>query len=128
MMVEVIEPMWHLFLQKMDHVENVDDVLVAHHDFIDKCLENCMLKTPDVLSIIISICKVCSDFCTVTKSGLRLKPTVEYLAHVKRFDEEFTELLMRLLNSINILASENPSGKFINLVHRINFNGFYNKA
>lgn len=128
MMIEVIEPMWHEFLQKMERVENVDDVLVAHQDFIDRCLENCMLKTPDLLGIVMGMCKVCLSFCALAKNAMQLKPTDECVREVRKYDTEFSVLLMRLLVRVKNLSYENSNGKFINLVHRINFNGFYTAA
>lgn len=125
-MIEVIEPMWHDFLEKMSRVENVDDVLNAHQDFIDICLLNCMLKSPELLEVIFSMSKVCLAFCKLIEIESKLlQPSDKYLEKVKSVDEEFSMLLMEFLNKLNVLSLENPSGKFINLVHRINFNSFY---
>lgn len=125
-MIEVIEPMWHDFLQKMSRVENVDDVLLAHQDFIDMCLFNSMLKSPKLLEVIFSMSKVCLTFCKLIENESKLlKPSDKYLEKVKSIDKEFSMLLMDFLNKLNVLSLENPSGKFINLVHRINFNSFY---
>lgn len=64
MMVEVIEPNWHEFLQKMDKKDiNIDDVLRCHEDFLDQCLKNCFLTSPDLLKTIIQLCNICIDFC-----------------------------------------------------------------
>lgn len=56
-----------------------------------------------------------------------MAPTDTFSERVKRFDLEFTGLLIGLLKQINDVASDNPSDRFINLVHRINFNSFYNE-
>lgn len=63
MMVEVIEPNWHEFLEKMKTVENVDEVLVVHHDFLDSCLKNCMLTDGTMLRNCSKLFKVCLRFC-----------------------------------------------------------------
>jgi len=36
-------------------------------------------------------------------------------------------MLISFLKQINDLAKENTSDRFMNLVHRINFNGFYSE-
>uniref|UniRef100_A0A182J530 Gamma-tubulin complex component n=1 Tax=Anopheles atroparvus TaxID=41427 RepID=A0A182J530_ANOAO len=63
MMIEVIEPNWHIFYQNMKQVKNIDDVLNYHQDFLDQCLKNCMLTVPDLLKPIINLCNICIKFC-----------------------------------------------------------------
>lgn len=63
MMIEVIEPTWHTFVEKIGCVENVDEVLSVHQDFLDDCLHNCMLKDPELLRLIGKLCDICSSFC-----------------------------------------------------------------
>lgn len=47
-----------------------------------------------------------------------MSPSDTFSERIKRFDLEFTFLLIGLFKQINDLAFENPSGKFINLIHR----------
>lgn len=63
MMVEVIEPNWHVLHQNMSTVENVDDVLRVHQNFLDVCLKNCMLINSDLLKSITKLMKICTHFC-----------------------------------------------------------------
>lgn len=63
MMVEVIEPVWHMFMQQISKAKNFDDVLAHHDDFLDKCLKNCMLTEPDILKCIVKMCTLCIGFC-----------------------------------------------------------------
>ncbi|KAI8125651.1 putative gamma-tubulin complex component 2 [Lucilia cuprina] len=163
MMIEVIEPNWHIFIQNMSKVENVDEVLSFHQDFLDSCLKNCMLTDTTALNrSIFKMCNICLKFCEFIQKSQRffldaeltcmmcdsndednsdsdhdfssqkqsessLAPTDTFSERVKRFDLEFTGLLIGLLKQINDVASDNPSDRFINLVHRINFNSFYNE-
>ncbi|XP_017491550.1 PREDICTED: gamma-tubulin complex component 2 homolog isoform X4 [Rhagoletis zephyria] len=128
MMIEVIEPNWHIFIQNMNKVENVDEVLSFHQDFLDSCLKNCMLTDTTLLNrSIFKLCNICLKFCEFIQSESSLTPNDTFSERVKRFDLEFTGLLIGLLKQINDVASDNPSDRFINLVHRINFNSFYNQ-
>ncbi|XP_067638789.1 gamma-tubulin complex component 2 homolog isoform X2 [Eurosta solidaginis] len=128
MMIEVIEPNWHIFIQNMSKVENVDEVLSFHQDFLDSCLKNCMLTDTTLLNrSIFKLCNICLKFCEFIQSESSLAPNDTFSERVKRFDLEFTGLLIGLLKQINDVASDNPSDRFINLVHRINFNSFYNQ-
>lgn len=64
MMIEVIEPNSHIFIEKMKSVENVDMVLKLHNDFLDLCLKNCMLtETSHLNRAIFKLCKICLKFC-----------------------------------------------------------------
>ncbi|XP_054729758.1 gamma-tubulin complex component 2 homolog isoform X1 [Anastrepha obliqua] len=163
MMIEVIEPNWHIFIQNMNKIENVDEVLSFHQDFLDSCLKNCMLTDTTLLNrSIFKLCNICLKFCEFIQKSQRffldaelksmvcdsndeensdsevdfssqkqsessLAPNDTFSERVKRFDLEFTGLLIGLLKQINDVASDNPSDRFINLVHRINFNSFYNQ-
>lgn len=70
MMIEVIEPNWHIFTEKMSRVENVDDVLFIHQDFLDLCLKNCMLTDANLLRSIMKMCHICLRFCEFIQVGL----------------------------------------------------------
>jgi gamma-tubulin complex component 2 len=63
MMIEVIEPIWHHFMQQLAKAKNIDDILSYHEDFLDHCLKNCMLTYPDLLKRIINVCNSCIAFC-----------------------------------------------------------------
>lgn len=63
MMIEVIEPAWLEFVAKIKKVSDVDDVLLIHQDFLEICLHNCMLKSPDLLRSVVKLCNICLNFC-----------------------------------------------------------------
>lgn len=63
MMVEVIEPVWHVFMQQLAKAKNIDDVLVYHEDFLDHCLKNCMLTHTVLVKRIVNVCNSCINFC-----------------------------------------------------------------
>jgi gamma-tubulin complex component 2 len=63
MMVEVIEPHWCLFLQRIAKVNNVDEILACHCDFLDSCLKDCMLTIPPILRTVTKLLSICVEFC-----------------------------------------------------------------
>lgn len=70
------------------------------------------------------------SFCSfrfLLQSETSMDPTETFSERVKRFDLEFTGMLISFLKQINDLAKLNTSDRFMNLVHRINFNGFYSE-
>lgn len=73
MMIEVIEPVWHIFLQQLSRAKSIDEILSLHEDFLDHCLKNCMLTYPDLLKRIISVCNACIAFCQFIEVSVRAK-------------------------------------------------------
>ncbi|XP_052872550.1 gamma-tubulin complex component 2 homolog [Anopheles cruzii] len=163
MMIEVIEPNWHIFYQNMKQVKNIDDVLIYHQDFLDQCLKNCTLTTPELLKPIINLCNICIKFCDFLAESQRhfvdaeltcmiasgddyslssesdyelyasqdattMAPTETFSGRVEQFRHDFTNQLMTLLRKINEAATSSTSERFINLIHRINFNSYYSEG
>ncbi|KAL4714483.1 hypothetical protein ACJJTC_017778, partial [Scirpophaga incertulas] len=62
--VEVIEPSWCQLIQSLEKVNNVDEVLERHNDFLEACLGDCMLTSPQLLKAVTAVCLVCVEFCT----------------------------------------------------------------
>ena len=48
MMVEVVEPAWSSLVHGLASCSTVDDVLIKHNDFLDNCLHDCLLSSPQV--------------------------------------------------------------------------------
>ncbi|KAI5641154.1 spc97 / spc98 family domain-containing protein [Phthorimaea operculella] len=63
MCVEVIEPSWCQLIHSLDKVNNVDEVLERHNDFLEACLGDCMLTSPQLLKAVTALCLVCVQFC-----------------------------------------------------------------
>lgn len=123
MMIEVIEPVWHLFMQQINKAKNFDDVLTYHEDFLDKILRNCMLKEPDILKCIMKMCSLCIEFCKFIEK--ESSNTETFSEKVTRFDMLFTQQTVSLLKKIHDMAEKNHSEKYVSLIYRINFNNFY---
>ena len=77
MMFEVIEPNWHTFQHNMAKVNNVDDVLDFHTDFLDSCLKDCMLTSTELLRIVHKLLVVCVTFSNYVKVSFAY-PTLVY--------------------------------------------------
>ncbi|KAF7991659.1 hypothetical protein HCN44_010460 [Aphidius gifuensis] len=127
MMVEVIEPNWHTFIDKMSKVTNVDDVLSVHQDLQDSYLKECMLTDPELLSCITGISGACMQFCdfmqvSKTKSS---NTAASFEETIESLDTKFTDVLIRLLNRICDLGCDNNNEKLLNVFCRLDFNLFY---
>ncbi len=64
MTFEVLEPNWEALIAKIrsGKVENVDQVLEIHSDFLSTCLNDCMLSNPSLLTTVKKLLGICGDF------------------------------------------------------------------
>ncbi|XP_076230836.1 gamma-tubulin complex component 2 isoform X2 [Calliopsis andreniformis] len=128
MMVEVIEPNWLTFINKMSKVSNVDDVLSVHQDLQDSYLKECMLTDPDLLGCITGICTACIEFCNFMEEeneDLSKEKAASFEETIVSLDEKFTQVLIRLLDRICDLGCDNNNEKLLNVFCRLDFNLFY---
>jgi gamma-tubulin complex component 2 len=132
MMFEVIEPNWQLFESNMDTVSNLDDVLAYHADFLNNCLKDCMLTSPELLRIVHKLMMVCvtfSNFMQVTlpniDSGTAGSDNTERT--IATFDRNFSHHLVDLLDKIMEFSVSNCEHKLMNILYRLDFNNFYTK-
>ncbi|CAL1689551.1 unnamed protein product [Lasius platythorax] len=128
MMVEVVEPNWLKFINKMNKVSNVDDVLSVHQDLQDSYLKECMLTDPDLLGCITGICAVCVEFCNfmqIENVSTAKDGTGSFEETIASLDERFTKVLTCLLDRICDLGCDNNNEKLLNVLCRLDFNMFY---
>ncbi|XP_028391404.1 gamma-tubulin complex component 2-like [Dendronephthya gigantea] len=168
MMSEVIEPYWHILENNLKDVNNVDDVLTYHNDFLDKCLKDCMLTAPELLKIVSKLMMVCVTFTnciqritqtvinsenpTAEKTGKLEKEDLLYDKQKKKaaakilskdmdevinssdfertvanFDSNFTKYLLGLLEKLSSFSKTDFQHQMLNIVTRLDHNGFYGK-
>lgn len=125
MMVEVIEPNFHIFLDQLNHVKNIDEVLTHHENFLQLCLRDCLLTNQTILKSILELCNICLRFCSFLITDIESTNDKNVEAQVNEYSSLFTEQILQLLKDLNAAYSINPTEKLINLIHRINFNLFY---
>ena len=82
MCVEVIEPAWSSLVSGITQCSSIDEVLMKHGDFLNCCLHDCLLSSPQLLATVKKLLCVCSDFALYMQN---LTDTVEdFLEDVKR--------------------------------------------
>uniref|UniRef100_A0ABI0P0P2 Gamma-tubulin complex component n=1 Tax=Bos taurus TaxID=9913 RepID=A0ABI0P0P2_BOVIN len=62
MMLEVVEPTWHVLEKSLRSASTIDDVLGHHASFLDGCLKDCMLTNPELLRVFSKLMSVCVMF------------------------------------------------------------------
>ncbi|XP_039745770.1 gamma-tubulin complex component 2-like isoform X3 [Pararge aegeria] len=130
MCVEVIEPSWCQLIQSLDKVNNVDEVLERHNDFLESCLGDCMLTSPQLLKAVTTLCLVCVQFCTFIQAegcGNMSGSADSFSQSVSRYGLRFTAALLSVLAIIDQMARDNNTNKLLNISARLNFNTYYVK-
>ncbi|XP_031639140.1 gamma-tubulin complex component 2 homolog [Contarinia nasturtii] len=128
MLIEIIEPNWHAFTERMKNVRNIDEVIIIHQDFLHVCLQNCCLNHLNILRPVISMCGVCLNFAKFIQRDAGINVSIQWQENIKEYGKQFDTFLFQLLNSIKEMTSDQLGGaKLVNLVHAINFNSYYNE-
>ncbi|XP_053599944.1 gamma-tubulin complex component 2-like isoform X2 [Plodia interpunctella] len=133
MCVEVIEPSWCQLIQSLDKVNNVDEVLERHNDFLESCLGDCMLTRSQLLKAVTALCLVCVQFCTFIQgagcggSAAALAAADSFSRSVSRYGLRFTAALLSVLAIIDQMARDNNTNKLLNISARLKFNTYYDK-
>ncbi|XP_061837149.1 gamma-tubulin complex component 2 isoform X2 [Nerophis lumbriciformis] len=155
MMFEVMEPTWHLMEKNLKTASNIDDVLCHHTSFLDNCLKDCMLTNPELLRIFSKLMAVCGMFTTCmqrftqtlrlerlsvdpaadkkTTTTTKLSPqhadTLQadggFETTILNFDNNFSVLLLDLLDKLSIFSTNDCEHSMISIIYRLDFNGFY---
>ncbi|XP_035208596.1 gamma-tubulin complex component 2-like [Stegodyphus dumicola] len=150
--LEVIEPHWNDFFKKMSQVTNVDEVLLCHQDFLDNCVDDCMLTNPNLLQLLEMLMKLCADFSNFLQGIMRCsmdisvmpdsmlfsmneEPFAEVSSYpaalenfqqqVETFQKKFDEGIISMLNILHNVHQKKQTSRIINMSYRLDFNGFY---
>lgn len=61
---EVVEPNWHVMHGKLQNVKSIDEVIMQHDFFLDKCLKECVLLWPQILKKVEKLKVICLQYAT----------------------------------------------------------------
>ncbi|OON19272.1 Spc97 / Spc98 family protein [Opisthorchis viverrini] len=80
MAVEVIEPTWDHFYNQIDKVSNLDALLDAHLYCLEVCMDDCLLTSPDLLSLFGKLNVVCVLFANFVQRILSVSVLDSWIA------------------------------------------------
>ena len=83
MCVEVVEPAWNSLVTSITNCITIDEVLTKHGDFLNCCLHDCLLSSPQLLATVKKLLCVCADFAQYMQN-LQFSDAVEFTEDVKR--------------------------------------------
>ncbi len=142
MTFEVLEPNWEGMIAKIrsGRVSNVDQVLEIHSDFLTTCLNDCMLASPQLLATVKKLLGVCVDFADFLRdfagggdlaaeaAAGDARKMESFHQDVARFDLQFSSVLLSLLDRVAQMGRDNYNERVLNILNRLDFNGFYTRA
>ncbi|XP_069970963.1 gamma-tubulin complex component 2 isoform X4 [Penaeus vannamei] len=132
MMFEVIERNWQTFINKMQKVENVDEVLAFHNDFLSGCLKDCMLTSPELLRMISKLTGICVNFANFIEESPEPAATTHedsqsFEQTISRFELQFSGMIYTLMEKISEMGRDNYNDALVNVIYRLDFNAYYAK-
>ncbi len=115
--VEVVEPAWHTLTTEKAGCSMVYEALAKHGDFLNCCLHDCLLSSPQLLTTVKKLFGVCSDFAVYMQSrGGSCGDS--FTDDITRYDLQFSSVLFSLLDRISQLGRDNYNEKVLNVLHR----------
>ncbi|KAG0361519.1 hypothetical protein BG005_008109 [Podila minutissima] len=142
---EVLEPNWRELASKLAKVSTVDQVLQIHSDFLDTCLNECMLTNSKLLRIYQKLMSTCIKFTNYTDKFTRALLAMETqldsekavmapanqvqlieqaIRRLNEFEDGFIYHLKLLIEALNFYSAT-ESVQFLCLVVRLDYNQFY---
>nr|XP_042898815.1 gamma-tubulin complex component 2 isoform X2 [Parasteatoda tepidariorum] len=149
--LEVIEPHWNDFFRKISQVTNIDEVLDCHNDFLEKCVDDCMLTNPGLLQVLATLMKLCADFsiflqgfmkCSETEVSIMgdsllhsinefplttmcPKSLENFQLQITNFEKKFDDSIIHMLKILHTVNQSKQTSKIINMLYRLDFSRYY---
>ncbi|KAF9181835.1 hypothetical protein BGZ50_005300 [Haplosporangium sp. Z 11] len=142
---EVLEPKWRDLASKLATVATVDQVLQIHSDFLDTCLNECMLTNSKLLRIYSKLMSMCIKFSNYTDRFTRALAAMENqlndetaaiapasqvqqieqaMRRLNEYEDLFVYHLKLLIEALNFYSAT-ETVQFLCLVVRLDYNQFY---
>ncbi|KAF9921599.1 hypothetical protein FBU30_008353 [Linnemannia zychae] len=141
---EVLEPNWRDLVSKLEKVSTVDQVLQIHSDFLDSCLNECMLTNSKLLRIYSKLMSTCIKFTNYTDKFTRaliamesqletttmaapanqIQQIEQAMKRLNEFEDSFTYHIKLLIEALNFYSAT-EAVQYLCLVVRLDYNQFY---
>ncbi|EAR93549.3 Spc97/Spc98 family protein (macronuclear) [Tetrahymena thermophila SB210] len=94
---EVIETKWQKLKSNLKSVQQFEDIIQHHDQFLDECLKECVLLDTSLINTIQSINSCCQTFAQFIQNNISIikKPESQNTAHLLNQDEKKTPLQQR---------------------------------
>ncbi len=118
MTFEVFESSWNTFEENIRNVNNIDDVIKHHTNFLDTCLRDCIVTSNSFQNIhqILCVCKFFSDFVQgITQYSKAKEENAKYdlKLDTKQAKEKRKAVLKEISDDLNTLVNSDLFAKNI---------------
>lgn len=123
--VEVVDPSWHIFQDRLQKVQTVDEVLTLHTELTDSFVNLCMLTNFPVFQLIHEILQQCLEFATFVMGDAE---DTKFDERVSQYQRTFHILVSSLRKKLLERGEGPPQGQessLTEMLNRIDFNRFY---
>lgn len=149
MMVEVIEPNWNIFIEQLQNVKNLDEVLQCHNAFQTTCIVKCMLTSPQHFKRFNSFLRKCVEFCKFIERCNEFKgspvhapqdmspakpidftDTESFSQKISNFNKAFTDHFICLFKTMgdSDVSKDINNDKLMDMLYRLDFNSYYKRS
>ena len=115
-------------------VKTIDNVLAIHNDFLETCLKDCLLTTPELLRSLAKLQAICVNFsnamlrlipsanisvATQAEQNMKMHSHENFEDIIKNFDDNFTLLTIQLLINVSVRLKVSVKGLCISVSVRL---------
>ncbi|KAL3198114.1 hypothetical protein MRX96_014548 [Rhipicephalus microplus] len=126
--VDVIEPSWHVFQDRVQKVQTIDEVFELHTDLVDSFVSLCMLTSHQVFKLIHKMLQECLRFASFMVSD---KKEEDFEVQMNRYQRKFHHQLSALRKKLLERGASSRASLETNLaemLYRIDFHCFYSST
>ncbi|KMZ72410.1 putative Gamma-tubulin complex component [Zostera marina] len=109
---EVLEPNWHLMHDSLKTAKSIDEVIHHHDLFLDKCLKECLLLSPQLIQKMEKLKLICLQYAVAVQQLIpsMCMPPVDsmFSDSIISFEKEFSNGLQSLGPMLNNTCEAEP--------------------
>ncbi|KAK7081384.1 hypothetical protein SK128_019634, partial [Halocaridina rubra] len=103
-------------------VDNVEEVLVLHTDFIYSVMKGCLLTSPELLRILSKLISICVSFASFIEESPEPAPnshedSQSFEQTISKLELEFSGMMYTFMEKIKELSCENPNDPFFSVLY-----------
>lgn len=138
---DVIEPNWRQFAGAMQSAQTIDEIMVHHARFLDRCVTQSLLSNEKHLQVLKALGETCISFATYTEGFngiLRAREDSEFVQKrlndrsypntLAKFETSFDVHLDKLMDGLSAVSKKRANVHLANLCERLDGGGYYSRC
>merc|ERR1719245_2443952 len=132
MSTEVIEPNWQKFVNSLNKVNDLDELLECQTEFLDNCIKSCLISESKLLCAITNLLSCSLRFCTFVHKVLpdpevdSNLPERDFITNqIADFKTDFSINMHKFLKHLTKISQRSSEQILHALLSKLNYNFFY---